>query len=164
MGIKAMLVCEYGIMTAGLRWMLEKEGDMEVVAEESHHSISVELVRETAPDILIVHDIGHRLNGGRVINEILSELPKVKVIVIGVDSDQESIIAMLGYGVSGYLLEDCTEGELWPAIRVILRNEIYLTPRVASVVVEKYRRKLVRTDFRKVSNLLSREHDVISPL
>jgi DNA-binding NarL/FixJ family response regulator len=71
---------------------------------------------------------------------------------------------MLGYGVFGYLLEDCTEEELWPAIRATLRNEIYLTPRVASIVVKKYRRKLARTDFGKVSNLLSRGHDVISPL
>ena len=91
--------------------MLEKERNMEIVAEETHDSISVELVRKTSPDILIIYDIIHRLNGEWVINQIVSELPKVKVIVIGVDSDQESIKAMLGHGVSGYLLEDCSENE-----------------------------------------------------
>jgi len=161
MTIKSVLVCEYGIMREGLRWMLEKERDMEVVAEETHDSISVELVRETAPDVLIVYGTTDRLNGGGVINQILSELPKVKVMVIGVDSDQESIAAMLGYGLSGYLLEDCTEGELRLAIRATLRNEIYLTPRVASVVAKSYRRKLVRTDMSQVPSLTSREHDVL---
>lgn len=164
MGIKSVLISNYGLMRAGLRSMLEKERDMEVVAEETHESISVELLRETSPDVVILYDIAYRLNGGGVISQILSEIPKVKVIVIGVDSDQESIAAMLCYGVSGYLLEDCTEEELWLAIRSTLRNEIYLTPRVASVVVESYRRKLVRSDMLQLQRLTSRELDVLGLL
>jgi two-component system response regulator NreC len=69
-------------MRAGLRSMLEKERNMEIIAEETHDSISVELVREASPDILIVYDIIHRLNGEGVINQIVSELPKVRIIVI----------------------------------------------------------------------------------
>ena len=141
MAIRSLLVCESGIARAGLRWMLEEDREMEIVAEETHGSISVKLVREKAPDVLIVYDMAQRLDGRGVIKEILSELPKVKVIVISMNSVQESIGAMLGYELSGYLLEDCTELELWIAIRAALRNETYLTPKVASIVVESYRRK-----------------------
>ena len=161
MSIKILLADDHKIMRAGLRSLLEKEHDMEVVAEASQGRNAVRLAREHAPDIVIIDITMPDLNGVEAARQILSETPGIKVVALSMHSDEQFIAGMLKAGASGYLLKDCAAEELCHAIRAVMAGETYLSPKIASIVVEDYRRDLSRDELEHVTELTAREKEVL---
>jgi len=76
-------------------------------------------------------------------------------------SDEHFVTGMLQAGASGYLLKDCAAEELCRAIRALVANETHLSPKVASIVIEDYRRGLSESRPAKGKQLTSREREVL---
>jgi DNA-binding NarL/FixJ family response regulator len=161
MGLKVLLADDHRIMRAGLRSLLEKESDMEVVAEASDGRTAVRLAREVSPDVVIVDITMPDLNGVEATHQILSESPETKVVALSMHSDEQFISGMLKAGASAYLLKDCAADELVQAIRAVLAGETYLSPKIASIVVEDYRRELSKDQLTKAPELTAREREVL---
>lgn len=161
MSIRILLADDHKIMRAGLRSLLEKEHDMKVVAEASQGRTAVRLAREHSPDVAIIDITMPDLNGVEAAHQILSENPNIKVVALSMHSDEQFIAGMLKAGASGYLLKDCAAEELCQAIRAVMAGETYLSPRIASIVVEDYRRDLTRDELEHVTELTSREREVL---
>jgi len=161
MSIKILLVDDHRIMRAGLRSLLEKESDMKVVAEASDGRTAVRLVREVTPDVVIIDITMPDLNGVEATHQILAESPNVKVLALSMHSDEQFVAGMLKAGASGYLLKDCASEELCQAIRAVIGGETYLSPRIASIVVEDYRRELSKEQLTKAPELTAREREVL---
>ena len=68
---------------------------------------------------------------------------------------------MLKAGSAGYLLKDCAAEELVQAIRAVISGETYLSPKIASIVVEDYRRELSKGQIAKAPELTAREREVL---
>ena len=111
---------------------------MEVVAEADNGRIALKLVKELSPDVVIM-DIGMReLNGIDATRQLVKMSPKVKVLALSMYSDKRFIRGMLKAGASGYMLKDSAFKELIDAIRVIVGDKIYISPSVASIVMDDY--------------------------
>jgi DNA-binding NarL/FixJ family response regulator len=161
MSIKILLADDHKIMRAGLRSLLEKEHDMKVVAEASQGRTAVRLAREHAPDVVIIDITMPDLNGVEASHQILAENPETKVVALSMHSDEQFVAGMLKAGASGYLLKDCAAEELCHAIRAVMAGETYLSPKIASIVVEDYRRDLSRAELTHPPELTSREREVL---
>ena len=161
MSIKILLADDHRIMRSGLRSLLDKEPDMEVVAEADNGRMTVQLARKLSPDVVIMDITMPDLNGIEATRQILSETPDVKVVALSMHSDEQFVAGMLGAGASGYLLKDCALGELCLAIRAVVANQHYLSPGIAGIVVKDYRRELSRAEPPGSSVLTPREREVL---
>ena len=164
MNARILLVDDHKITRQGLRSLLEKENDMQVVAEAEEGRTAVRLVRELMPDLVIMDVSMPDMNGMEATRQIVAEFPAAKVIALSMHSDTLFATEMLKSGASGYLLKDCAFEELARAIRTVMDGKTYLSPSISSVVVEDYLHRLSKTDFSNADVLTNREREVLQPL
>jgi DNA-binding NarL/FixJ family response regulator len=162
--LKVIIADDHMIVRDGLRSLLERQPDMEVVAEAENGRIALTLVKELSPDVVIM-DIGMReLNGIDATRQIVKMSPGVKVLALSMYSDKRFIKGMLKAGASGYMLKDSAFKELIDAIRVIVENKIYISPSVANIITEDYLKQSPESDGSTRSLLSSRELEVLQLL
>ena len=165
MSIKVILADDHKIVLDGLRSLLNKRSDVEVIADAGDGRSTVELARKLSPDLVIMDISMPDMNGIEATRRILSENPKIKVIGLSMHSDRRFVVEMLKAGVSGYLLKDCAFEELANAIHSVMKNQIYLCPPIAKTVTEDYLHRLDPTNASSVYSILTpREREVLKLL
>ncbi len=138
MTIRILLADDHQIVCDGLRLLIERQPDMEVVGTTGNGRQAVRLVQDLRPDVVIMDISMPDLNGIEATRQILQLVPGVKVIALSMHSDKRYVSGMLSAGASGYLLKECAAGELADAVRTVMRQRIYLSPSVTGVVVQDY--------------------------
>ena len=161
MSTRILLADDHKITRQGLRSLLEKQKDMEVVAEADNGRAAVRLAAEMAPDVIIMDVTMQDLNGAEATKQILAKSPDIKIIALSMHSDALYVTEMLKCGASGYLLKDCAFEELARAIRTVADNKTYLSPAISGVVVEDYIHRLTATEVTGPDILTDREQEVV---
>jgi len=161
MSVRILLADDHKITRQGLRALLEKQQDIEVVAEAENGRAAVRLAAEIAPDVVIMDVSMPDLNGIEATRQIVEKSPDIKIIALSMHSDSTFVTEMLKSGAAGYLLKDCAFEELARAIRAVIDNKTYLSPAISGVVVEDYINRLTRPDFSGPDILSDREREVL---
>ena len=161
MSIKVLLVDDHAIIREGLRSLLEKQPEMEVIADTDDGRKAVELVRELLPDIVIMDITMPGLNGIEATRQITAEFPDVKVIALSIHSKRRFVADMLSAGATGYILKECLFDELVQAIKAVAAGGRYLSPRITDVVVSDYVKRLSATTESPFEALKTREREVL---
>jgi len=161
MSTKVLLVDDHAIIREGLRSLLEKQPDMEVVADADDGRKAIELVRELSPDIVIMDVTMPGLNGIEATRLVAAELPNVKIVALSIHSQRRFVADMLSAGAVGYILKECLFDELLQAISVVASGGRYLSPKIAEVVVEDYVKHLSNISDSPLSALTGREREVL---
>jgi two-component system response regulator NreC len=138
MGIKIILADDHKIVRDGLRSLIQRETDMDVVAEAVDGKMVVKLVQQLAPDLVIMDIVMPKLNGIDATRDIVRKYPNIKVIALSMYSDKRFVTGMFEAGASGYLLKDCAVAELATAVRAVMSNQTYLSPRIADVIIDRH--------------------------
>jgi DNA-binding NarL/FixJ family response regulator len=132
--IRVLLADDHRIVRDGLRTLIMKQKDMEVVGEAEDGRTAVAMTKKLLPDVVIMDITMPDMNGITATRKIVGEIPGVKVIALSMHSDRRFVSGMLDAGALGYLLKDCAFEELADAIRMVHSNERYLSPQVADRV------------------------------
>ena len=164
MSIRILLADDHKITRQGLRSLLDKQSDMEVVAEAEEGRTAVRLVRELLPDVVIMDVSMPDLNGMEAARQITREFDDVRIVALSMHSDSLFVTEMLKSGALGYLLKDCAFEELALAIRAVVAGKTYLSPSISGVVVDNYLHRLSKADFSTLEVLTSREREVLQLL
>jgi two-component system response regulator NreC len=138
MMIKIIVADDHKIVRQGLRTLLAAEPDMEVVAEADNGRVTLRLVQEHQPQVVIMDITMPDLNGIEATKQILAESPQIKIIALSMHSDSLFVLNMLKAGASGYLLKDCALEELVKAIRTVVAQKTYLSPGVSDIVIKDF--------------------------
>ena len=137
--MRILIADDHGIVREGLRALIEKQPDMEVVGEAEDGQMAVELAEELLPDVVVMDITMPNLNGIGATKQIVEKMPSVKVIALSTHSGRHFVVDMLKAGASGYVLKTCLTDDFIRAIRTVMTaDEIYLSPRIASIVVDDY--------------------------
>jgi len=164
MKTKILLADDHRIVREGLRSLLEAEDDMQVVGEADNGRRAIEMAEATGPDVVVM-DIGMpELNGIEATRRIVHDSPNIRVVALSMHSDRRFMGEILKAGASGYLLKDGAFEELAGAIRIVMSKKMYLSPRIADVVVEDYVRHLPRAEPSVFAALTPREREVLQLL
>ena len=132
MSIRVLLSDDHRIVREGLRTLLEKEPDIEVVGEAEDGRSTVELTKNLRPQVVVMDISMPDLNGMDATRKIIEEAPGVKVLALSMHTDQRFVERMLNAGAKGYLLKDCAFEELARAIRTVFTGKTYLSPKLAN--------------------------------
>jgi DNA-binding NarL/FixJ family response regulator len=159
--MRVLLADDHTLMRDGLRAILQKEMDIQLVDEASNGRDAVEMARRTNPNVVVM-DIGMAgLNGIDATREIVAENRNAKVIGLSMNSDRRYVVAMFAAGAVGYLPKDAASSELVFAIRTVMQNQTYVSPSVAEGVVANVRASQLAPTPRSLS---SREREVLQLL
>ncbi|MBL8075661.1 MAG: response regulator transcription factor [Nitrospira sp.] len=139
--LRVMLVEDHALVRAGMRALLQKLDDIEVVADVGDGWEAVKAVQTHAPDLVLMDIAMPGLNGLDATSRIVKESSTTRVILLSMYANEEYLSQALQVGASGYLLKGAELAELELAIRTVSRGETYLTPAVAKYAVEAYRNK-----------------------
>ena len=161
---KILLADDHKIMRAGLRSILEKQPDMEILGEAQNGLVALQLAKKLRPDLIIMDISMPDLNGIEATSRILAELSGLRVLALSMHSDRGFLIKMLKAGASGYLLKDCASEELIDAVHVIMKNRLYISPAMVDDMVRGYVQMASREDLSAFSVLTTRERDVLQRL
>jgi len=104
------------------------------------------------------------LNGIEATRQILAHNPDTKVIALSMHADKRFVVQMLRAGASGYVLKNSAFGELELAIRTVLANRTYLSPKIADLIVKEYVHHLANAEPSVFSILTPRELEVLQLL
>jgi len=118
----------------GLRTLLDKEPDIEVVGEAEDGRSTLELAKKLKPQVVVMDITMPHLNGMDATRMIIEEAPDVKVLTLSMHTDQRFVERMLEAGATGYLPKDCAFEELARAIRTVFTGKTYLSTRLVSTV------------------------------
>ncbi|MBC8471039.1 MAG: response regulator transcription factor [Planctomycetes bacterium] len=161
MSISILIAEDHAIVREGLRSLIEKQPDMEIVCEAEDGRTAVQRVREFLPDLVIMDITMPNLNGVEATRQIINEFPQVKVIALSIHSNRRFVADMLGAGATGYILKECLFDELVQAIQAVAAGESYLSARIMGIVVEDYIKRLTTVADSPLSSLTSREREVL---
>jgi len=164
MTVRVLLADDHGIIRQGLRSLLEKQPDVEVIGEADDGHSALALVRQLQPDIAIMDITMPNLNGVDATRRIVDEFPKVRVIALSIHSNRRFVSDMLRAGASGYILKECLFDELVQAIHAVAAGRIYLSPRITGVVVGDYVERLSVTSGSELTGLTDRDREVLQLL
>ena len=127
MATRILIADDHGIVRSGLRLLLERQSDMEVVAEASDGAEAVQLALRERPDLCIL-DVGMPvLTGLQATREIKAQAPAVTVLMLSMHSDERYLFEALKAGASGYVLKAEADQDLVAAARAVGRGEAFLT-------------------------------------
>lgn len=164
MSVRILLADDHMIIRQGLKSLVESKPDMEVVGEAENGREAVRLFKDLRPDVTVMDVAMPDLNGIDATCKILEIDKQAKVVALSMHDDTEYVLRMLDSGASAYLLKDCAFEELESAVRSVMRGEVYLSPRVAAMVVEGYVHGTGRNKSSSLKELTPREREVLQLL
>ncbi|MDO8568671.1 MAG: response regulator transcription factor [Dehalococcoidales bacterium] len=149
---RILVVDDHALLREGIRLLLGKHNDVEIVGEASDGKEAIEKAAELLPDIAII-DIGMPIMDGlEATRRIIKSCPKTKVLILTQHDNAEYVLSAVKAGASGYLTKRSIGLELVSAIRSVKRGECYLYPSAATVVVRDYLRKAIKEPYDSLTN------------
>lgn len=136
--IRVILADDHHLVRQGIRSLLEKTGDIEILAEAENGQEAVKLAERLAPDVLVMDIAMPRLNGIQAAEQIRSLGLATQVVILSMYSDETLVRHALRAGVRGYLLKRSVVEELLLALRAAMRGEIYLSPAVSQMMMTDF--------------------------
>ena len=138
--IRVLLADDHALVRAGIRALLQKLDNVQVVAEAGDGQEALRPIKKHQPDIALLDIAMPGLNGLDVDGRVASECPEVRVVLLSMHVSEEYVWQALKVGAAGYLLKDSRISELGLAITSVMEGETYLSPRVSKHVAEYLRR------------------------
>jgi DNA-binding NarL/FixJ family response regulator len=162
MPTRILIVDDHEIFLEGLRALLEKQKDFQVVGEAHDGRAALDAANRLSPDVVIMDITMPGLNGIEATRQILAQMEHPpRVIALTMHSTRRFMAEVLKAGAVGYLLKESASAELILAIRTVIGGKAYLSPKITDVVVSDYVRHVPTDRSVAFAALTSREREVL---
>ena len=158
MSARLLIADDHGVVRSGLRLLLDKQPDMEVVAEAGDGAEAVAVALRERPDLCILDVSMPKLTGLQAAREIRAQDPNIAVLMLSMHDDERYLFEALKAGAGGYVLKMEADTALVDAVRAVLRGEPFLT----NAAEERYIREWMSDEATGPSEPLTpREQEVL---
>ena len=151
--IRVLLALDHRLFQAGLRSLLAKISDVEVVAEAEDGHAALRAAAKHQPDVLLIDYLMPGLNGLDVTAQVTKTHPKTRVVFVSLLSSEDSVLQALRAGAVGYIGSSADPAELELAIRAAIRGEMFLSAAISKPIIEEYMHRVgsQRTSLERLS-------------
>jgi DNA-binding NarL/FixJ family response regulator len=159
--MQILLADDHPIVREGLKALLEKEDDFQVVALADNGRDAVQQALAHRPDIVLI-DVGMpEMNGIEATRRIAAELSQTRILVLSMYSERRFVMEALQAGARGYILKDGAFEELAGAIRAVAAGDFFLSPKITGSVIQDFMRKSLSGGESAFTQLTNREREVL---
>jgi DNA-binding NarL/FixJ family response regulator len=161
-GLRVLLVDDHDLFRSGLRNLLEEEG-VQIIGEAAAGQEALEIVRELAPDVVVMDLNMPGMGGVEATRHISSIAPLTRVLMLTISDQDNDVIDAILAGACGYLLKDATIQELMAGIRAAALGESLISPTIAAKVLQRIRASSTQPEIANTirSELSDREIEVL---
>jgi len=138
MSTRVLIADDHGIVRGGLKLLLERQPDIEVVGEAADGAEAVERALALRPDLAILDVSMPLLTGIQATHEIKRHAPEIDVLVLSMHDDERYVFEALKAGASGYVLKREADQDLVDAVRSVTRGEPFLTNAATETLVREW--------------------------
>lgn len=163
--VRIVLADDHTVMRSGLRLLLERQPNLQVVGEAADGRQAVALSETAHPDVVIMDIAMPNLSGIEATRQIMSKNPKTAIAILSMHSDESYVIRALKAGARAYLLKDSAEADLLAAVRALTEGKSFFSPAISKILVEDYMRQLESRGAEDTYELLTtREREILQLL
>jgi two-component system response regulator NreC len=158
--IKVLLADDHAILREGLKSLISLDPEFKVVGEANDGLEALEMAGSLKPDVILMDIAMPVMNGMEATKKIKEKYPLIKVLILSQYDSQEYLFNVLQAGASGYVLKRNASGELFWAIKSVHEGLAYLTPAMASLLINNhFKEKEPEPDGKEI--FTPREHEVL---
>jgi len=156
--IRVLVADDHPIVRSGIVALLEDADDLDVIGQAATGAEAIELALSLQPDLVLMDlrmpvPSGPQLDGAEATARILAAAPSIRVVVLTTYESDESILAAIEAGASGYLLKAAPPEEILAGIRSVARGEVALAPSIAALLVRRVQKPAVSLSAREIEVL-----------
>jgi two-component system response regulator DegU len=130
-------VDDHPVVRAGIQTILSAARDITIVAQGTRGADALRLVAEHRPDVLVLDVNLPDINGIEITRQLRTQNVPTAILVLTVHHDRQTVLAILAAGATGYVLKDDVLETIESAVRAVARGECWLSPGIASQVVNR---------------------------
>jgi DNA-binding NarL/FixJ family response regulator len=159
--LRVLLVDDHDLFRTGLRNLLEEQG-VQVIGEAASGADALKIVRELAPDVVVMDLNMPGMTGVEATREVTSIAPLTRVVVLTISDQDDDVMDAIVAGACGYLVKDSSIEELMRGIRSAAVGESLISPPIAAKVLQRMRAVTLDQGAETIRTELSdRELDVL---
>jgi DNA-binding NarL/FixJ family response regulator len=136
--LRVLLVDDHDLFRTGLRNLLEEQG-VEIVGEAGDGAVAVRLVRELAPDVVVMDLNMPGVTGVEATRQVTTAAPLTRVVVLTISDQDGDVLDAILAGACGYLMKDASIDELMAGIRAASIGESLISSHIAGKVLQRIR-------------------------
>ncbi len=159
---RIILVDDHEMLRAGLKSLIEKEADFQVVGQAGDGEGLLAKLKNTKCDCVVMDLSMPNMDGITALKVLQQKYPKVKVLVLTMQRDEEHLKHAMSNGAKGYILKDDAYEQLVLALKTVLRDKVFVSPKLSNLLAERYLRSFDdQTDDPSLEILTRREKEIL---
>jgi len=163
--LRILLADDHTVMRAGLRALLERQPNLEIVGEAQDGRQTVELASVQVPDVVVMDIAMPNLNGIEATRRMISKHSSISVVILSMYSDEGYVMRALEAGARAYLLKDSAVTDIVRAIEAVSQGKSFFSPKISRILAEEYVRVLKQKGVADSYELLTvREREILQLL
>ncbi|MFJ9737147.1 response regulator [Streptomyces sp. NPDC101166] len=159
--IRILLADDHALVRRGVRLILDREPDLEVVAEAGDGAEAIETARTHEVDLVVMDIAMPRMTGLQATRELLALKPGVRVLMLTMHDNEQYFFQALKAGASGYVLKSVADRDLVAACRAAMRDEPFLYPGAVTALIRNYLDRVRNGEEPSDQVLTAREEEVL---
>ncbi len=136
--MRILIADDHGIVRSGVKLLIDRQPDMEVVAEAEDGVEAIEKAIAEQPDLAILDVAMPRMTGLQATHEIRKQAPDVQILILSMHEDERYLFEALRAGAAGYVLKRAADQDLVEAVRAAGRGEPFLTPAAQQALIRDF--------------------------
>jgi two-component system response regulator DevR len=158
---RILLVDDHEVVRLGLKSLLERHPQFEIIGEASSAREAIEQVANNHPDVVVMDIRLPGTSGIEACEEITSRFPETRVLMLTSYAEDEMLFSSIRAGASGYVLKQIGGEELVRALEAVARGEALLDPAVTQRVFQEVRRAVKEEEASAFAHLSQQEKHVL---
>jgi DNA-binding NarL/FixJ family response regulator len=159
--LRILLVDDHLVVREGLKALIDREEDMEVVGEVADGRDVHQAARQSRPDVVLIDVSMPHLNGIEATRQLKQALPEIRILALSMHEDRTYVRRMLEAGAAGYVPKRAMATELLDAVRAVASGALYVDRRLAGEVGGLLKRASSEASARASRELTPREIEVL---
>ena len=136
--IRIVIADDHGIVRSGLRMLIDRQRDMEVVAEADDGVAALESTQAHRPDVAVLDVSMPRMTGLQAARAIRSHVPDTRVLLLSMHDDERYFLEGLEAGAAGYVLKRAADTDLIDAVRTVAGGRSFLSSEAQRALMDEW--------------------------